>query len=375
MITRYANDYKHNYLVIQDDRVLRNDYRLKMMTENKVPGLLSCQDRMINGEGLLYYDITSLQPLKELFAEKRMTMDDIKLILNYLRELCERMQRFLLYGDGLLLEPEFIYMDIESRSYSFLYYPFGEEGTLLKLLDFMTEHVDSEDMDAVEASYQMADLFGRSHYTMDETLGWFFNEYPEEEDVTPSENKSEIKDSDYAEWERGLYEEKEEERRNNKDERKNSPKISIWDRIKTFLFGKEEDNETSDIEFDEFPEYEESPYSSEPNGGANTVFIPWVENCEHKLYGLEKKNKYHIDLTRAPFTIGKLEGAVDMVLNDQSISRMHAKIVRQSGKYYLQDLNSTNGSFHNGLRLKPNERVEISPGDEIGFGRLKFIYR
>ena len=45
-----------------------------------------------------------------------------------------------------------------------------------------------------------------------------------------------------------------------------------------------------------------------------------------------------------------------------------AKITKNGTKFFISDLNSTNGTFRNGLRLLPNETVSIEPGDEIGLG-------
>lgn len=41
----------------------------------------------------------------------------------------------------------------------------------------------------------------------------------------------------------------------------------------------------------------------------------------------------------------------------------------------MTDLNSTNGTFKNGMRLLPNTSELLEPGDEIRLGKLKFIYR
>lgn len=54
-----------------------------------------------------------------------------------------------------------------------------------------------------------------------------------------------------------------------------------------------------------------------------------------------KSNKYHIPLQKLPITVGKMAGAVDLVLNDQSVSRLHARISRDGNQYrkaeiYLQ---------------------------------------
>ena len=107
-----------------------------------------------------------------------------------------------------------------------------------------------------------------------------------------------------------------------------------------------------------------------------TVFIDTrKQNTEYKLYALDKKNKKHIELTRFPFTIGKMAGCVDCVLTDDSISRLHARIEMQDERIFLTDMNSTNGTYKNGLRMEPSETVELEPGDEIRFGKLNYCYR
>jgi len=48
---------------------------------------------------------------------------------------------------------------------------------------------------------------------------------------------------------------------------------------------------------------------------------------------------------------------------------------RNGNKIFITDLNSTNGTFRNGIRLSPNASEIIEPGDEIRLGKLKFVYR
>lgn len=107
----------------------------------------------------------------------------------------------------------------------------------------------------------------------------------------------------------------------------------------------------------------------------NTVFFDSAKIVEHKLYALDKKNKKHIELTKFPFTIGKMAGCVDCVLEDDSVSRIHARFERVGDVIQLTDMNSTNGTYRNGLRMQPQETVEIEPGDEIRFGKLNYCYR
>ena len=53
---------------------------------------------------------------------------------------------------------------------------------------------------------------------------------------------------------------------------------------------------------------------------------------------------------------------------DDLISRRHAQVVYQDGTWWLQDLDSVNGTYVNGIRIF-REAVMLHPGDEIQIGR------
>lgn len=108
---------------------------------------------------------------------------------------------------------------------------------------------------------------------------------------------------------------------------------------------------------------------------SNTVFFDSARMAEHKLYALDRRNKQHIELTKFPYTVGKMAGCVDCVLEDDSISRIHARFEKEGESIRMTDMNSTNGTYKNGLRMQPQETVEIEPGDEIRFGKLNYCYR
>ena len=64
-------------------------------------------------------------------------------------------------------------------------------------------------------------------------------------------------------------------------------------------------------------------------------------------------------------TIGR-DATNEIVINDAEISRRHARLTFQGGKYVLEDLGSTNGTFVNGQRLA-GPRV-LKAGEVVQFG-------
>ena len=105
----------------------------------------------------------------------------------------------------------------------------------------------------------------------------------------------------------------------------------------------------------------------------NTVRFSGSETTG-RLYGRERGNR--IDLRTLPVTIGKAQAYADYVLADPSISRVHARIYKgEEGGIEIRDLNSTNGTFINGVRLGPNEKARVQRGDEVQFGSVEYEYR
>jgi pSer/pThr/pTyr-binding forkhead associated (FHA) protein len=63
--------------------------------------------------------------------------------------------------------------------------------------------------------------------------------------------------------------------------------------------------------------------------------------------------------------------SADVEIDDASVSRRHALIVRQDGQTYLLDDSSRNGTWHNGLRI---ERVALRDGDSFSLGLSELRY-
>jgi DNA-binding NtrC family response regulator len=81
------------------------------------------------------------------------------------------------------------------------------------------------------------------------------------------------------------------------------------------------------------------------------------------LEGDDRGNK--LTLSKNVITIGKKEEH-DLTLTDKTISRDHAEIEYKADSFLLRDLDSTNGTYVNGTRVK---EAYLLPGDRIKIGR------
>src|SRR5438067_532712 len=69
-------------------------------------------------------------------------------------------------------------------------------------------------------------------------------------------------------------------------------------------------------------------------------------------------------------TIGRRPDS-DIFLDDVTVSRDHALLVRRGGDLYLDDLGSLNGSYVNRRRI---ESHRLEDGDELQVGKYKLTY-
>lgn len=69
-------------------------------------------------------------------------------------------------------------------------------------------------------------------------------------------------------------------------------------------------------------------------------------------------------------TIGRHPDSI-IFLDDVTVSRRHAEIVRQGGAFVIVDQNSLNGTYVNRQRL---ERALLSDGDELQIGKYKLTF-
>ncbi|BAZ50565.1 FHA domain-containing protein [Nostoc sp. NIES-4103] len=60
------------------------------------------------------------------------------------------------------------------------------------------------------------------------------------------------------------------------------------------------------------------------------------------------------------------------------VSRIHAQIRVEGSNYFIEDLDSSNGTFLNNIKLEPRTLYQLKPGDKIDFGqgaKVTFIFQ
>jgi pSer/pThr/pTyr-binding forkhead associated (FHA) protein len=108
---------------------------------------------------------------------------------------------------------------------------------------------------------------------------------------------------------------------------------------------------------------------SESPGGTHTAAV--AETNARLVVLTSEIAGQEFSLSRASVVIGRTEEN-DLVINHRSISRHHAKIVREGDRYTIVDLQSANGVRVNN---EDYERIELHAGDvvELGHVKLRFV--
>ena len=87
------------------------------------------------------------------------------------------------------------------------------------------------------------------------------------------------------------------------------------------------------------------------------------------------KTSERIMILKSGFTIGKSKINADYTLeNNSAISRAHCRIIQERGVNYLEDLNSTNGTYVDGIKVDPGDKILLKNGARIRMGDEDFIF-
>ena len=114
MRTEYKRDMNHNYLIVYGENEINTDsYQVRMLAGNVIPSLLKCRIQGMDGRFFIYFDITSKQAVNVLYEEKKMGVEDLRLIFGGFVKAMEDAAEYLINPGQFIMSPEYIYTDIE----------------------------------------------------------------------------------------------------------------------------------------------------------------------------------------------------------------------------------------------------------------------
>lgn len=469
MRAEYKRDMNHNYLILHGEEVPDTDsYQVRMLVGNGMSSLLKCRLQGIDGNFLIYYDITSKQSVASMYETKKMGLEDLRLIFGGFVQAMEEMAEYLMNPGQLLVQPEYMYLDVEKKKMYFCCMP-GKAGDVREDFRVLTEYIlpkiDHEDGEAVILGYgvyrrALEDTFHLEYVKEEIYKGRdsrenekLFSEHGDDFRRSRSQEKciQEIckekeqykKQSGDSPWEMETVSPFE---NRDKEEEKKSP-VSLRKKIFFSILGafvlivtagatvlgflpglqtgvilsgctvflgmgmlvyrfrkkhkgdiekkrgtqetgeiqrepiwktdQEEENiwqpETSAEENRAVPQaFEEE--SKAKDFGETVVLSEGVVQGPATLVSREPGELATIYLQEEMTVIGKMETAVDAVIDFPTVSRIHAKIRRRDQEYYLSDLNSRNGTAVNGRLLKEGEDYQLQHEDEVDFAQARYVF-
>ena len=398
MEVKYRNDLYTNYILMEIPEDVDNQiYSFKMIEKNRLKGVLASKTRMEDGKGYLYLEVGNRRSLVDIYKDNEMDLEEMTRIFQGLLPILEELRNYLLSEKMILWDPEYIFEEEEEDGYSIVILPWQDERpNYRKMAEFFLEKINHKDENGVNAAYHFYRQQGQGTFSL-----YQFMPVLEKENILKRQKKSkEIVPivSQSIEWSLDEIEESKKEENiieNNVTSGKwkyiflilafiamGTQFVNIIpSRIKlscmaaSLLFfviffvllvvKKEKIKETNinrGIESEEQWEVGE------------TLFFETKELEEiWKLQWKERGRQKQVSLEEFPCKVGKIKEEVSVVINDVSVSRVHCQFVKKENKIAIMDLNSTNGTFLNGMPLGNGEIIEIEKNDEILIGKVKVL--
>lgn len=392
---KYERGLNHSYLIFEIDEEVADELSINMLRENQIRGLLPIKISKRNGKTETAYEISRFQNMIKAFEKNRIQYDQILTVLKTLNALIEELEAYYLQGDGVMLNPEYIYWNNELTEVSFCFNPErGSENADISLLsELILKRADFGDYKSVVFAYELNQAIGEENFSLQGVIESF-----EEFEHDCRYRMSEEKPSVVAEPELNKtteefeFLETEKEYENGIDEVIKEENNIIQDMASCF---NEEDNWENDITTgrlfgrskkkktkkqrkreseDEFTDLfsEESFFSAGEKEDVTEKML-----FDVKSFTMNSLNNVtdSFKIETFPYLIGSVKYAVDGCIDSDTISRFHARFDQSRGKLYLSDLNSENGTYLNGERLRGDVQREIKSGDKIRFGNLDFVVK
>lgn len=346
------------YLLIQDIKFDENDYRIQMILNNNISGLLPIKIRNINNEKELLYDVTAMSPMINIFERNLMKKDDLVGFVLSIKKLENSLKEYLLSGNNIKFDLNYIYYKAKQKQFYYCYCPEEVDDFALQmksLFNQVLDHINYNDREVVTLAYGMQEIASRDDFLLDELLEFVLKTKEEPQPIIEEDEQ----DFDEEEIE--------------------ETKETLLDKIKKIFMKNNEEIEDEEDEFENSIYIEETQntedYSFETDNLSDEDATVLLTTNAAEYIVLKSTNcnpEIIIVPDHFPFVIGKSKRSSDYSVSSNVVSRVHARINCEMGEFSIEDLNSTNGTFVNDERLKPHEIKIIEKGDYIKLADLEF---
>ncbi len=106
--------------------------------------------------------------------------------------------------------------------------------------------------------------------------------------------------------------------------------------------------------------------SINPVSADDSAYLKLINRMDSLPYKIKEHYSIHGKLT-----LGRANDN-NIYIKDPFVSKRHMKVTEDEGEYYLEDLNSANGTFLNEERIL--DVVKLESGDVIKVGNVEFLF-
>lgn len=344
-------------------------HELEMLRKNQLQSLLPIEFMVSDGKGQFWYGITGLQSLEDMIKTGHMHLETLECMIKGIASALRSVEEYLLREQALSFEQ--IYFSHDGKRVYFAYYPLKEEyetdakQQLLRLLDDLIKEADYSDKGYVTYLFTLYDALRMENASIEEISKIIpgkleLPKLPVEEEAIQDEVEQEEEELKDGLKDRLVYSVKEHIRSKYLDS-----KWEVKKKVRSLSNFKPEKWEEEDSLI-ATPKEEESQHKTQ-------VLCAMPEKQAFGL--LHLTNGEEIYLTKDKYVLGKRKEYADLVVEDASVSRVHALIMKEDDGYYLEDLNSLNGTYLNGSQLEIKEKVRLSSKDEIHIGKSCLVFQ
>lgn len=165
----YRHDIQKNYLVIKERE--KENYMLHMLAGKYVQGFLPLEIREMDNQKEYYYDITGRENLSQRSNRESWRGSELKKCISQILAQIGKCREYLLNPDNLVLDPAYIYIDMQSDEAALCYvhdYNIQINEQLTRLFSYFMNVVDYQDKEAVQIVYKLYEISREPHCTLND---------------------------------------------------------------------------------------------------------------------------------------------------------------------------------------------------------------